>query len=331
MNKKKVFIEILPNFNECNPQFVQWFQEQGYEVELCFSEGKDAVDEETFLKKFAGCDACIVCIHPVTVQMMNSAPNLKVIAEYGVGVDKIDVPAATKRGIAVTNTAGGNAIAVAEMTIGHMLSLSRSIQLANINMKSGIWKNYVGTEMHGKTYGLMGMGAIGEQVAKIAKFGMQMQILAYDVFPRQEYVEKYGVQYVDLDTLFKESDYISIHTPLLPSTKGIVNSKLIGKMKKTAIIVNASRGGVLDENALYDALEEKRIAGAGLDVYEHEPHCEGRFAKFSNVVNTCHMAGNTIDSIIRMGKTIQDNVFATLERGSPECNILNPDYLKNSF
>ena len=325
---KKIFIEILPNFADCNPNFIPDFKAQGYEVEFVYSEGPKASPREEFLQKFAGCDACILCIHKVTAEMMDSAPNLKIIAVYGVGTDKIDIQAATKRGIAVVNAAGGNAVSVAEMTVGHMLSLSRSIQRANLGMNNGVWKNYVGSELNGKTYGLLGMGAIGAQIARIAKFGFDMKILAYDVKPRAEFEREYGIQYVDLDTLFGSSDYLSIHTPLLASTKGIVNRTLLQKMKPTAFLVNASRGGVLDEDALFEALTEKWIAGAGLDVYENEPDNGARFGQFANVVQTCHMAGNTVDSIVRMGKVLAENVLAVLRGGAPVCNVVNPDYGK---
>ena len=140
---KKIFIEILPSFLECSPSFIPTLRNRGYDVDYVYSEGSEASSREEFMRKFAGCDACILCIHHMTAEMMESAPNLKVIAVYGVGTDKIDIQAATKRGIAVVNAAGGNAVSVAEMTIGHMISLSRSIQRANIGMYTGIWKNYL--------------------------------------------------------------------------------------------------------------------------------------------------------------------------------------------
>ena len=325
---KKIFIEILPSFLECSPSFIPTLRNRGYDVDYVYSEGSEASSREEFMRKFAGCDACILCIHHMTAEMMESAPNLKVIAVYGVGTDKIDIQAATKRGIAVVNAAGGNAVSVAEMTIGHMISLSRSIQRANIGMYTGIWKNYVGYELNGKTYGLLGMGAIGEQVARIAKNGFNMKVLAYDVKPRAGLEREYGIQYVDLNTLFSCSDYLSIHTPLLASTKGIVNRTLLKRMKPTAFLVNASRGGVLNEDDLLEALTKNWIAGAGLDVYENEPDSGERFGQFANVVQTCHMAGNTVDSIVRMGKSISENVMAVLEGGAPVRNLVNPDYRK---
>ena len=203
---KKIFIEILPSFLECSPSFIPTLRNRGYDVDYVYSEGSEASSREEFMRKFAGCDACILCIHHMTAEMMESAPNLKVIAVYGVGTDKIDIQAATKRGIAVVNAAGGNAVSVAEMTIGHMISLSRSIQRANIGMYTGIWKNDVGYELNGKTYGLLGMGAIGEQVARIAKNGFNMKVLAYEVKPRGELDIEYGVQDVDVKTLFSCAD-----------------------------------------------------------------------------------------------------------------------------
>lgn len=330
MNKQKILIEILPNFYQCNPQFVQNFEKMGYEVRLAFSEGVLAPTPEEFEEAFSDCDACVVCIRPVTAQLMDKAPNLKIISVYGVGTDKIDLDAASQRGIAVVNAAGGNAVAVAEMTFGHMLSLSRHIQTANCNMRQNSWKNYMGAEMRGKTYGLMGMGAIGGQVARIAKFGFDMKILAYDVVPRQEFAEQYGVEYVDQETLFREADYISIHTPLLPSTYGSINHSLLRLMKPTAFLVNAARGGVLNEDDLFEALSEGWIAGAGLDVYAKEPYLNNRFARFDNVVNTCHMAGNTVDAIIRMGDGLTENILACLQAGKPLRNVVNPQYAEKA-
>lgn len=330
MKKPKILIELLPNFYQYNARFVQNFEQLGYDVRLVFSEGEQAPSQEEFQKAFSGCDACVVCIWPVTAELMDLAPGLKIISVYGAGTDKIDLEAASQRGIAVVNAAGGNAVAVAEMTFGHMLSLSRRIQTANYGMKQSIWKNYVGAEMRGKTYGLMGIGAIGGQVARIARLGFDMKILAYDVVPRREFVEQYGVTYVDQETLFRESDYISIHTPLLPSTRGAVNGHLLGLMKPTAFLVNAARGGVLDEDALYEALLEGRIAGAGLDVYASEPCLDNRFARFENVVNTCHMAGNTVDAIVRMGEGITENIRACLQNEGTLRNVVNPQYAERT-
>lgn len=319
---RKIFIEQLPNFFETDPGLARRFEEAGFEVAFCLS-GAPAQEIDAAI---AGCEGCILCIEKIDARRMDLAPGLRIIATCGAGTDHIDLAAATKRGIPVCNVAGGNAVSVAEMTFAHMLGLARRVQLADRGMRQGAWRNYVGNELFGKTWGILGTGMIGEQVARIARGGFQMQVLGYDVVHRPELCEKYGLAYVSMEEIFERADFISVHLPLLPATRGSVNMDLFKRMKPTAFLVNVSRGPVINEKDLYEALENKLFAGAGMDVYENEPTPSPRFNEFDDMINTTHMAGNTVDSILRLGKSVTANLMAVLNGGEPINHVVNPGY-----
>lgn len=221
----------------------------------------------------AGYDALMVRSGTqVTAEVIEAATNLKVIGRAGVGVDNIDVASATRKGIIVVNSPEGNTIAAAEHTLAMMLALSRYIPDANYSLKQGKWdrKSFIGTEVYKKTLGVIGLGKIGSHVATVAK-AMGMKILAYDPYISQERANQLGCTLVDLDVLFAESDYITLHVPKTPETTNLINRETIAKMKPTVRIINCARGGIIDEEALYEALKSGRIAGAALDVFAQEP------------------------------------------------------------
>ena len=243
----------------------------------------------------------------LTKDMIEKADKCKIIARVGVGLDNIDVDAANAKGIRVINAVEGAMNAVAELVLGLMLSLAREIPRADREIRNGRWlkKELMGTELSGKYLGIVGLGNIGKRLAKHAR-ALNMNILGYDVIPiADEFVREVGLIKTDLDTLISSSDYISFHVPFTNETKHLVNSHRIGRMKKTACIINTSRGEIIDEEALYLALKDKKIAGAALDVFEKEPATGNKLATLPNVICTPHIGAQTKEA-----QTLAANVIA---------------------
>lgn len=256
-------------------------------------------------------NALIVGNDTVSVAVISAAKELRVISRYGAGYDNIDLESASRRGIIVTYTPYTNTNSVAELALALMLCLARSIPAVNSIVKQGGWKRVLGTEMWGKTLGIIGMGQIGKGVTLRAK-GFNLKILSYDLFPDYEFSEKNEVRYCTLEELYKEADFISIHLPLLPSTRHLINQEAIDMMKPGAFIVNTARGGIINEVALYNSLREKKIAGAALDVTEEEPLKASPLLELDNIIITSHIGGYTSDAVKNMGVTAAMNVVLTL-------------------
>ena len=237
-------------------------------------------------------EAIVVGLEKIDSGVMDLLPNLKIIAKHGAGMDNIDLAAAKQRNIQTCNFPGANSNAVADLTLGLMLDASRMISRADSSVRSGKWEKFYGTELTGKTLSIIGFGAIGKAVAKRA-MGFGMNILAYDV----EKTSFDGVQFVELEDAIKRGDFITLHVPLIESTRNMINKQKIALMKKTTFIVNAARGGLIDENALIEALENHAIAGAALDVFEHEMNIDPKFFTLDNIVLTPHIAGFSEEAI----------------------------------
>ena len=248
----------------------------------------------------------------ITREIIQAASNAKIIARAGVGLDNIEVTAAEEKGIRVVNAPEAAINAVSELTVGNMISLARSIPLADSEMKRGKWikKNLMGTELSGKYLGIVGVGNIGRNVGRIAK-ALRMNLIGYDPYPiDRDYIKEVGLIVTDLNTLIQSADFITCHVPLLEETKHLFNAKLISNMKSTAYIINASRGGVIDETALYNALCNGSIAGAALDVFETEPPLNNLLIELPNVICTPHIGAQTkeaqeLTSIVIAEKIIQ--------------------------
>lgn len=249
----------------------------------------------------------------VTSDIIEAGKNLKIIARAGIGLDNIDVQKAKEKGIKILNTPGASAPSVAELAIGLMLACARHIAKATISLKEGKWEKKIlkGKELLGKTLGLIGFGNIGQEVARRA-LGFGMRVIAYD--PARPKTDL-PVEYVDLDTLLKESDFISLHVPLIESTKHMINKDTISKMKDGVIIVNTSRGGTIDEEALYEALVSGKVYAAGLDVFEVEPPSDElrrKLLSLDNVVATPHIGASTAEAQKRVGKELVEKIFREL-------------------
>jgi len=271
---------------------IRMLQNASFQVDL-----KTKITPEELVKVVENYDAMVVRSRTkVTDGVLAAGKRLKVVARAGVGLDNVDVEAAKRRGIQVVNSPEAPSNAVAELVIGFMLSLARRIPEADASMKKGEWiKNKLtGFELKGKTVGIIGFGRIGYLVARKAK-ALEMRVLVYDVIidKLMGYVREVGAESVSLDELLSSSDFISVHVPLLEETKHMIGLEEIGKMKKTAYLINASRGPVVDENALKGALMSGRIAGAALDVFEEEPPEGTELTGLTNVVCTPHIGAET--------------------------------------
>ncbi|MFX1504600.1 MAG: hydroxyacid dehydrogenase [Promethearchaeota archaeon] len=253
-------------------------------------------------------------------EIIEKAGNLKVIGRAGVGVDNIDVEAATEKGIFVVNSPRASTISVAEITMGYMLALSRSLVQATKETKKGKWpkKQLKGTELFGKTLGFVGCGRIGAEVAKRAQvFGMSC--LVYDPYLPTEVSAKIGVEMTDnLDKLFEVSDFITIHAWLTDETRGMISKRQLEIMKPTAFLVNCARGGIVDEEALYEALKTGKIAGAALDVFSVEPALENRLFDLDNLYVSPHIAASTKEAQERAGQITAEQVRLVLTGKPPE-------------
>ncbi len=247
------------------------------------------------LERLSGCEVLVVrSATRVTKEIIDAGKQLKVIARAGVGLDNIDVKAAEARGIKVLNAPEAPTVAVAELVLAHMLAWARHLPRADSGMKAGRWEKaqLMGSELRGKTLGIVGTGRIGRAIGYRAK-AFSMNLLAYDTQRSPKNAEKTGAKYVDLDTLLRESDFVTLHVPLIPETKHMISKRELELMKPTAVLINTSRGGVVDEGALAEALRTGKIAGACLDVYEREPPRDSPLLKLPNVVLTPHLGAST--------------------------------------
>ena len=230
----------------------------------------------------------------VTAELLDKAKNLRVIGRAGVGVDNVDLDAATRKGVLVMNTPGGNAISVAEHTMTMLLAMAHPVAQADASMKSGKWdkKKFTGSELRDKTLGLIGLGTIGTEVARLAQ-AHKMKVVAFDPYVSTVLATEQNIRLVPLEDLLKASDFISLHSSLTPETRKLINAKTLALTKKGVRIVNCARGELVDEAALLAALESGHVAGAGLDVFEEEPPADPRLVRHPKVIATPHIAGST--------------------------------------
>jgi len=272
------------------------------------------ITPDDLLKQISEYDAVIVRSRTkITSSVIDAGKKLKVIGRAGVGLDNVDTTAAAKRNIVVLNTPESSTEAVAELVIGLMLNLARKISLGDRGIKEGRWLKgeMMGIELKGKTLGIVGLGRIGSRVGALAKaFGMK--ILVYDVIQLPEQlIKSLDAQVVDLDTLLSQSDFVTLHVPLTPETRHMMNRERLAKMKKGSYLINASRGEVVDEKALYEALKDGWLAGAALDVFEQEPPTS-EVVKLPNVVCTPHIGAQTVEAQDAAGEMLAEKVIKAL-------------------
>ncbi|WP_292388294.1 phosphoglycerate dehydrogenase [Methanosarcina sp. UBA5] len=282
------------------------------------------LSEDELVKKIKDYDALVIRSGTqVTQKIIEAADNLKIIGRAGVGIDNVDVDAATKKGIIVANSPEGNMISAAEHTIAMMMAMSRNIPQANASLKAREWKRskFTGVEVKGKTLGIIGLGRIGSEVAKRAS-GLEMNLMGYDPFISEKRATELGVKLATVNEIAKAADYITVHTPLIKETKNILDEEQFALMKPGVRILNCARGGIINEEALAKALESGKVGGAAIDVFVEEPPFNSPLLNFDNVVTTPHLGASTQEAQVNVAVDIAKEVTSVLT-GGPAKNAIN--------
>lgn len=287
---------------------VEMLKAQGYKVDV-----RTGLKEDELVKIVKDYEVLLVRSATKVTRKIIESSKLKVIGRAGIGVDNIDVEAATARGVLVMNAPSGNVISTAELTVGLIFALARRIPQADASMKKGEWKRkeMKGAQVSGKTLGIVGLGRVGAEVAKKAS-SLGMKVIAYDPLVSPEVGVRLHVRLVTLDRLLEESDFVTVHTPLTPQTKDMIGKNELVKMKKSAMMINCARGGVVNEDALFEALSENRIAAAALDVFSEEPPKGSKLLTLQNIVLTPHLGATTNEAQEDVGSELAEQVIAYL-------------------
>ena len=279
--------------------------------ELVFNPTGHPLTEDELIPLLEGCDGFIAGLDTITDKVISSCPTLKVISRYGAGYDRVDIQAAKECGVAVTNTPGVNAQAVGELAFGLILAAARKIPYLNTKTREGEWVRSSGMELKGKTLGILGLGAIGKVVAQCAQ-GFGMKVIAYDPYINEAYCAEHEIENVSFQELMSRSHVVSLHLPLLDSTRHLIDKEAIDRLPDGAIIVNASRGGIIDEDAAYEALKSGKLSGLGLDAFEVEPPVDSRLLTLDNVISTPHTGAHTKEATENMANAAVKNLIDLL-------------------
>lgn len=289
---------------------VKALEEFGAQVDVCLG-----MSPNELISVIGEYDAVVVRSETkITAEAIAAAKRLQIIGRAGIGVDNIDVDAATQRGILVVNAPAGNIISAVEHTIALMLALARNIPQADASLRGGKWdrNRFMGVELRGKTLGIIGLGQVGSEVARRAR-GLEMQVVGYDPFLPEERARVLGVKIVPLEDLLRESDFVGVHTTLSEGTRGLIGAEQLAMMKPTARIINTARGGIIDEEALYQAVEEGRIAGAAVDVFVQEPAVGNKLTESDRIVVTPHLGASTAEAQERVAMDVAEEIIAHLK------------------
>lgn len=263
------------------------------------SEGK-RVQGDDLVEYFKDTEAAIIGLEQITGEILDRLPSLKIIAKYGVGLDNVDIEACKARNIEIGWTGGVNRRSVAEMALGFMLALSRNLYMTSNQLKDLVWNKNGGTQLTGRTIGIIGLGNIGRELVNLLE-PFHCRILVNDIVDVSDYAAEHGLEIVSMDKLLSASDIISIHTPFTKDTANLFDRKAFDKMKPGAYVINTARGGIINENDLKEALREKIIAGAALDVYEQEPPVDQELLSLPHLICTPHTGGNAYEAVVAMG------------------------------
>lgn len=312
------------SFGLQGPESIKILEDSG--VEIIHKNRAKPWSEDELLSMVPGIDGLIVGADIITAKVIENADSLKIIAKHGVGLDNIDIKAATEKNIYVTAGIGSNSVAVAELTISLIFAVARKIVSSNIDIKNNIWKKQVGIELTGKTAGIIGLGRIGREVAIRLK-GLKMKLLGFDPYCGNEFFEEHRIKKAEVETLAREADIITLHASLIPETKHIINSNILGMMKKNSILINTARGELVDETSLYHALKNKKIYGAAIDAFTEEPPSKSPLPGLSNFIGTPHIGAYTRESINKMSClaafSIQDFIKNNIPRNLVNKEVLN--------
>ena len=295
--------------DEISKTGVQMLKAEGYEVDV-----KTGMGEDELSSVIGGYDVLVVRSATKATRKVIEASSLRLIGRAGIGVDNIDVAAATERGILVMNAPSGNVVSTAELTVGLIFAVARRIAEADASMRRGEWKRkeLKGVQVSGKTLGIIGLGRVGAEVARRAA-ALGMTVIAFDPLVSPEVGVRLHVRLVGLDRLLQESDFVSLHTPLTHQTKDLIGRTELSKMKKNAVLINCARGGVVREDALYEALSQKTIAGAAIDVYSKEPPKDSPLLELPNIILTPHLGASTKEAQEDVGAEIAEQIIAYLK------------------
>ncbi|HSE58724.1 MAG TPA: phosphoglycerate dehydrogenase [Nitrospiraceae bacterium] len=310
-------------------QGVELLEKAGFQVVV-----KTKLPKDELLKEIRDCDGLIVRSGTkVTAEVIAAGERLKVVGRAGSGLDNVDSQAATRRGIVVMNTPGGNTVTTAEHTMAMIFAMTRRIPQATASMRAGKWEKekFMGMELYNKTLGIVGVGQIGGYLAKLAQ-GIAMTVIAYDPYLAEERAKKMGIEIVDLDELYRRADIISVHTPLTAETKSLINAQAIAKMKPGVMIVNCARGGIVNEADLYEALKTKRVSAAAFDVFEEEPaKPDHPLLMLDNFISTPHIGASTTEAqenvAVGIAEQIVDYFSKGIARGAVNIPSVPPELL----
>jgi len=297
------------SYGKTDPELFTMLENAGLEVVR--NETGGILDKAAIKGLLADCDGVILGVDPMDAEVIASAPKLKAIAKYGVGVDNIDIDAAKARGIKVSRTVGANSEAVADYAMALILAVARKTVEIDKRCRQDDWKKVTTRDVSGATIGILGLGAIGRNVAMRAQ-GFGMKVLAYDPYWDEEYASAHNISKSTPDEIYANADIISLHLPLMPETENFIGPAELAKMKPGAILINTARGGLIDENALLDALEAGKLYGAGIDAFSQEPPKDPRWFKLDNVVMGSHCAASTSGAARNMGRMATSNLLRDL-------------------
>ena len=314
-----IFIQFL---QDPNGPHVELLRQAGLEVR--FPPRPDITDEEENVRVLQGISATIAGGEPYSRRVMAALPDLRVISRWGVGVDRVDLEAATGSNAVVTITPSANHEAVAEHAVALLLAVSRFLVQRNAEIHQGLWERRCALPLREKTLGLVGLGRIGRSVAVRAE-AFRMRLLAHEAFPDREFARRHGIELVDLDTLLARSDYVTLHVPLTEETRGLINRRTLSRMKPGALLINTSRGGLVVEEDLVDALKSGHLGGAGLDVFLKEPiQPDHPLLELDNVLVSDHTAGIDTRSVEAMAVEAARNIVELYRGGWPAAAVANP-------
>ncbi len=291
--------------------------------DLRFGTGGRSTSVGDVIASLEGCAAVIAGQEPYTAEVFDACPELRLIVRYGVGFDAVDVAGATERSILVATIPGTNHWGVADHAFGLILDLAHRISAHDRAMRRGEWKVRRGVDVWGATLGIVGLGRIGRDVA-LRGLGFKMRVISYEPYPVMEFVEEHGIELTSMDTVFLESDFVTLHLPSMPETEKVVDASKLAMMKPTAFLINTARGNLVDEDALYAAVGSEQIAGAGIDAWTTEPMVDPRWADLDNVVLTPHSGPSTHGVWTASGAMAVDIVLQVLADEKPE-QLLNPE------
>jgi D-3-phosphoglycerate dehydrogenase len=325
--------KVLVNVNQVAARpapYLDRLRKAGFEVVLS---GLDRLPNEAeLIERLPGVFATIAGGEPYTEKVFTASPELKIVARFGVGYDQVDVAAATRHGVAVAMAFGTNHESVADGALTLLMASACNLPAKHNLVRSGGWGCSFHYGVWKKTLGIIGMGRIGRALARRCSRGLDMRVLAYDPAPDAAYAKANGIELVDIDTLLRESDFVSLHIPHTRENEDFINAERLAKMKPSAILINTARGALVDEAALYDALVNRRIGGAGLDVYKKEPPLGSPLLKLDNVVFLPHSSGMDETGEFAMANRCIDSIMAYARGEHPGAEyVLNPSTIPSSF